>query len=671
MSAAAMQRSIVDLLNAKPFERGLTLIGFDAVEPLQLVQILNDVLVEIGSSDPINVRDEEPEDTLKRILKMLQFLKYKPPQTDMSEFRAGLIGGQREIVYPILEWLLNRLQDLKVRAYLAKYLVPIKVPPDMLTSPQLATTHDKYTELMEEFKEMHKEVENFRKSEFSVSDIKRDITQMDTEKDQLAKRIERLRRKTERLPAYEDMLAAARELRKEHEREDQLKRAENEQATQSELAENKLKRALEHLQETKENGITGGPDGLLAMTEEEHRMVMFLESDKIPKELAEREATIAKLQTVVHEPAMSRGDLDQLHDRINELTAETNKLIEQRMINNNSDGDRQLALYRQQASIISSKKESTVEKYEETAERLQRVEAALKDKRANAQEAGPHRGLKEFKDYVTKLRVTSTEYKMKKGDMQVFVSENATLELTQEILERQNSALAAQLGDMEDKKGITGYTKTQETLEEVSAAKADADAAKGLTVEEHAAKTQQLTENINAKKSSLAPLIQELRSARADAQTIEVNYVEKKAEYKKIMKDMDRSKAALEKEVRAYRTEVESEESRYHQLNTVQDIVEKQLDRIKSEMQLYVSNDSKKKTFRDICHERIQKLETTTRHLSEKKKLVEDGHDTNMRQLDMWRDLTTLMEVKTRVAAQEQNLDAPKLGDQGSDRMVL
>ena len=202
-------------------------------------------------------------------------------------------------------------------------------------------------------------------------------------------------------------------------------------------------------------------------------------------------------------------------------------------------------------------------------------------------------------------------------------------------------------------------------------AKADADAAKGLTVEEHAAKTQQLTENINAKKSSLAPLIQELRSARADAQTIEVNYVEKKAEYKKIMKDMDRSKAALEKEVRAYRTEVESEESRYHQLNTVQDIVEKQLDRIKSEMQLYVSNDSKKKTFRDICHERIQKLETTTRHLSEKKKLVEDGHDTNMRQLDMWRDLTTLMEVKTRVAAQEQNLDAPKLGDQGSDRMVL
>lgn len=118
---------------------------------------------------------------------------------------------------------------------------------------------------------------------------------------------------------------------------------------------------------------------------------------------------------------------------------------------------------------------------------------------------------------------TSTEYKMKKADMQVYVSENATLELTQEILERQNSALAAQLGDLEDKKGISGYTKTQETLEEVSAAKADADAAKGLTVEEHAAKTQQLTENVNAKKSSLAPLIQELRSARADAQTIEVN----------------------------------------------------------------------------------------------------------------------------------------------------
>lgn len=84
------------------------------------MQLLSDVLVEIASSEPIAVRNEEPEETLKRILKMLQFLKYKPDTKDMSEFRAGLIGGQRDIVYPILSYVLSKLEEFKVRAYLAK-----------------------------------------------------------------------------------------------------------------------------------------------------------------------------------------------------------------------------------------------------------------------------------------------------------------------------------------------------------------------------------------------------------------------------------------------------------------------------------------------------------------------------------------------------------------------
>ena len=44
---------IVEHLNKEPFKKNFNLITFDSVEPMQLLQILNDVLAEI---DP-KVRD--------------------------------------------------------------------------------------------------------------------------------------------------------------------------------------------------------------------------------------------------------------------------------------------------------------------------------------------------------------------------------------------------------------------------------------------------------------------------------------------------------------------------------------------------------------------------------------------------------------------------------------
>ena len=48
-----------------------------------------------------------------------------------DEFRDGLINGRPETVYPILNWLLQRQEDLKKRAYLARYMVKIDIAPEM------------------------------------------------------------------------------------------------------------------------------------------------------------------------------------------------------------------------------------------------------------------------------------------------------------------------------------------------------------------------------------------------------------------------------------------------------------------------------------------------------------------------------------------------------------
>jgi intraflagellar transport protein 81 len=52
--------------------------------------------------------------------------------------------------------------------------------------------------MIDDFKEIHKQSETLRNSGFNTADIKKDISSMEDEKDQLIKRIDRLKRKVNR-----------------------------------------------------------------------------------------------------------------------------------------------------------------------------------------------------------------------------------------------------------------------------------------------------------------------------------------------------------------------------------------------------------------------------------------------------------------------------------------
>ena len=47
-----------------------------------------------------------------------------------------------QVIYPVLEWLLNRIEDLKKRAYLAKFLVKVEIPPEVVSDPDLSDLYD-------------------------------------------------------------------------------------------------------------------------------------------------------------------------------------------------------------------------------------------------------------------------------------------------------------------------------------------------------------------------------------------------------------------------------------------------------------------------------------------------------------------------------------------------
>uniref|UniRef100_A0A8C4GMP6 Intraflagellar transport protein 81 homolog n=1 Tax=Dicentrarchus labrax TaxID=13489 RepID=A0A8C4GMP6_DICLA len=627
---------IVEQLNKDPFKKNFNLITFDSLEPMQLLQILNDVLAEIDPKQAIDIREEMPEQTIKRMCALLGMLKYKPPGnlSDVSSFRQGLVAGSKPVVHPILHWLLQRVPELKKRAYLARFLVKLEVPAEFLQEDVINDTYHQYEELVEGFKTYHKECEQLRTSGFSTAEIRRDISAMEEEKDQLIKRVERLKKRVESVSNHQRMLEQARQLRVEKEREEALTHQKQEQKNQLFQAEQRLQRAQQQLKDLRQAAADANPESLMKRLEEEIKINSYMVSEKLPKELEGMRRTVQYLQKIASEPAMGQADLQELEDKIKEVDSQITQLIEKRMMRNDPMDDK-LTLYRQQASIIIRRKESKAEELQEAREELAAAERELRQRSSQARSSDGEEVIRgdELKRLLVKLRSKGTVYKKKRQEITDLKAEYGVLQRTEEILKERHETVQQKLQTMEAEKGISGYSNTQEELERVSAIKSELDEKKGRTLDDMSEMVKKLNSMITDKKSALAPIIKELRSLRQRCQEISQEYEEKKAQYESCTAGLESNRSKLEQEVKALREETAQEENQYHYINAM-------------------SEASK---------------------LREKQKMVRESHGANMEQMKLWRDLEQLMECKKQcfIRAQSQASIGQVIQEGGEDRLVL
>ncbi|KAK9391726.1 intraflagellar transport protein 81 like [Crotalus adamanteus] len=669
---------IVEKLNKEPFKKNFNLITFDSLESMQLLQLLSDVLGEIDPKHIVDIREELPEHTAKRMLTLLGILKYKPPggTCDLSAFRQGLVTGSKPVIHPVLHWLLQRTSELKKRAYLARFLIKVDVPTEFLQDDTVADTNRQYEELMEAFKSLHKECEQLKTSGFSTTEIRRDITAMEEEKDQLMKRVERLRKRVETVQNHQRMLEMARQLRVEKEREENLAQQKQEQKNQLFHAEQRLHRVRRQLKDMRHAAVDSKPESLMKSLEEETKFNTYLVSEKFPRELETKKQSLLLLQKVVVEPAMGQSDLNELESKIKEVNAQINQLIEKRMMKYEPI-DSKFSMYRQQASIISRKKTAKAEELQTTKEELANVERQMFQKSSQARELDGTEVLKgdEFKRYVNKLRSKNTLYKKKRLEIAEISAEYGILQRTEELLKERHQDIQQQLQAIEDKKGISGYSYTQEELERVSAVKSEMDEMKGRTLDNMSDMVKKLNAMVADKKSSLAPIIKDLRQLRQRCQELTQECEEKKSQYDSCAAGLESKRSSLEQEVKSLREECLREESNYHQVNCMKMILETQLQRVKDEVKMYVSSDQqeRKKAVRDQYSKMITEQENLGKKLREKQKAVRESHGPNLKQVKMWRDLQLLMECKKECFLKQQNPASvgQVIQEGGEDRLVL
>ncbi|XP_027709340.1 intraflagellar transport protein 81 homolog isoform X2 [Vombatus ursinus] len=639
---------IVEKLNKEPFKKNYNLITFDSLEPMQLLQVLNDVLAEIDPKQVVDIREEMPDQTAKRMLSLLGILKYKPPgnATDMSTFRQGLVIGSKPVIHPVLHWLLQRTNELKKRAYLARFLIKLEVPAEFLQDETVADTN------------------------------KQDISAMEEEKDQLIKRVDRLKKRVETVQNHQRMFKIARQLRVEKEREEFLAQQKQEQKNQLFHAVQRLQRVQNQLKSMQHAAADAKPESLMKRLEEEIKFNSYMVSEKFPKELDNKKKEMRFLQKVVSEPAMGHSDLLELEAKINEVNTQLNQLIEKKMMRNEPI-EGKLSLYKQQASIISRKKEAKAEELQEAKEKLSNLEREVSMKATQTREFDGTEVLKgdEFKRYVSKLRSKSTVFKKKHQIIAEFKAEYGLLQRTEELLKQRHENIQHQLQTIEDKKGISGYSYTQEELERVSALKSEVDEVKGRTLDGMSEMVKKLNSLVAEKKSALAPIIKELRQLRQNCQELTQECEEKKTQYDSCAAGLESNRSKLEQEVRGLREECLQEESRYHYTNCMIKNLEVQLQRATDEMKAYVSSDQqeKRKAIREQYAKNIAEQENLGKKLREKQKTVRESHGPNMKQAKMWRDFEQLMECKKQCFLKQQNQTSigQVIQEGGEDRLIL
>ncbi|XP_064099976.1 intraflagellar transport protein 81 homolog [Macrobrachium nipponense] len=584
-------------------------------------------------------------------------LKYKPPGDNMSAFRQGLVSGDKHVLYPILAWLLQRMEELKKRAYLAKYLVKLDVPAEILGDADVADVHLKYEELIEQFKTIHREYEALKNSGFSTAELRRDISAMEEERDLVHRRIERMKQKVEGTPNSESMLASAKALRLERERQKEMKQHESDLKDAVQLSEQRCMRLQTQLKDIRKAGMGTTPEGLLQRLEEDVNVNTYIVKEKLPKELKTKQRRVEILQRVVAQPAMGQNELDSVNKQIRSLTSEINNLNEARMKEVEEDESPEskvgkLSFFRQNAAIISRKKEQTAERLNELRNELSNLQEDIKEKQEQLKQFTGEQILRgeEFKRYVNKLRGKSSVYKMKRAELSELRAEFGILSRTEEILKSKDAHMLEQLNALESEMGVSGYRETKENMEKVSSMKAEVDERKGQTLEEMSGMVMELNHKIAERKARLAPIIKELRPLRQKVQDLTVDYNDKKHTFDSVAAGLETNLGKLEQEVKGLKDDIRRSETKYH-VNTIEkEILTFKQNQASEEIKLYLSNDpqDRKKSLREHLMANINEQEKQSRTLRDEQKSVKDHVQSSTNQLAMWQDVVKLLQVKKK-----------------------
>jgi intraflagellar transport protein 81 len=649
---AAQLKEIVTRLNVDPFNMGLQLVTFDEKEPFELMEILNTVITAVDPKKEINLRDEKPEDACQQIMEFLIVLGYKTP-FDL-EAQQGLLVGDKDVVHPILYWLLQNFEALQKRAYLAKFLVPLEVPEEFLRDEHTFDMYQQYKELQSQFKATHMHVEQKRQEHINPSSIQQEVAQLESEKEQLAQKIKQMKNRTEKDEGFQALLQVTSMLRKEQEEEARIAEKLDEQRFQLEHVEqvylDQMGR-LRELREAQDSSSQNSAEAMLKILRNETNKMRNAMS-RIIQETNEKSIRMVEIERALGEPPVTEGDLRSVEQEVGMMQEEVQKL---EAVIEEHNQDQRLMVYKQQASLVARKKDVVLKESKELEEDRNLLRQELSQKEREYEQNKGHKFMTrdEFKSYAASLRETAVKFKKLKSELNELRGENAILSRTVQTLQARDPTPA-------------GLQEAEQRLAKTSVEKAQVDKAKGKTLDEISNIVTKINSQLKEMKNKLAPQIKALRSSRQSFQVVEVRHAEKKAAYDQAMLTVETDLKKVFGDVQRLEAETMEAERSYHELNAQLVLADSQMHRANSEARRLRKEerlDDSYATLSERYESEIKNLDTLCRELRKQQTVVKDSHGSNLQQKKNFGLLQGLMQCKLKCAQQEaQGFGGPFYG---------
>lgn len=656
-------KAIVDQLNSPPFRMNLTLVGFSHKQPIELLQIVNDVFTELDPSHKRDLRDEQSDATALRMLDFLNVCKYQID--DLAEFKEQFMRGNPTVLYPLLYWMLPKLPDLRKRTYLARYLRPVDIPEEFFADQQLLEQLKKYKELQELFKETHKAVDKARVSSVNPQELGAEIDQLEQERTQLQNKLAKLRERVSgpeyQAAKFDDILKITHLLRKEQEEEQTLAKStrEQKQRLQNQLA--LLQQRQQNLHELKlADERRQNPQEMLAKLRDDVKAARFLCNEKLEKDIKEHENQLREAGKLLVANPLAEDQVDELDRDVRDLTAQAAELQHKKEQMHAATDDK-LQVFRAQVAGVEKKKEKMLEQVRDMEQDKREADAELQKVSAEL-EALSAGGLKPKSDAEKKAFMAQLDDKLKrfekyKAELADLHRENDILIRTEEILRARDANIAEFNAELEKRAGVAGFSDAQDALESVSQGTGAVDKLKSDTLDDISKTVETIKTLILNKHNKLKPMIVEFKAQRAKADDIEAEYQKKKRAYEATVLALNSERMTLEKEVEQNTAQLKEEETSYHYLNGLAVVAQARQQMLKEENTFLSGKraySAEHKTYQDALQTAIREHEALAKRLHREQKDVKETHDSTVERRKAHVHLKALLQLKLRVVVAER-----------------
>ena len=314
MASTGEIQMIVERLREYKIEEDLTLVTFDEKNAPELLETLNNVFKQLSKDHDVDVRDEDIQATANRMMEFFPVIQYNF-QGEPQQFAEGIQRGERSIIYPLLVHILQRLPDLKKRAYLARFLRSIEVPEELFADPEVMDKFQQYKDLQETFKETHKSTERLRGTSLQPTELKREVAQLEGEKQQLKAKIHQLETKLKKNENFTELYEVTSKLRKEQEEEARLAERLQEQIMQLKQSELRFFQSKKKLQDVQAASHQGTGEELLRRLEEDVQMTRILCLEKLPADIQQKQNRLKQIQAILELPSVEELQIKDLQVR--------------------------------------------------------------------------------------------------------------------------------------------------------------------------------------------------------------------------------------------------------------------------------------------------------------------------------------------------------------------